>query len=130
MSKQNSSNTRLINIAITVGIVAIAVALCIAWFLHSASSSATRAIIHDGDGKEYELLLSQDTQLEVSTSLGTNIIEVHDGKVRVTSADCPNKTCVNQGWISSADEQIICLPHKLTVTIESDSSEVLDVQAR
>ncbi|MFR7670942.1 MAG: NusG domain II-containing protein [Collinsella sp.] len=44
--------------------------------------------------------------------LGTNLIEIKDGRVHVEEADCPNQDCVHQGWVDAAEEQIVCLPHK------------------
>jgi len=66
--------------------------------------------------------------LEVSTDAGRNTIQVKNGEVQVSDADCPNHDCVNQGAISKAGQQIVCLPHKLTVDISSkDASAEYDV---
>ena len=48
---------------------------------------------------------------------GKNTIEIRDGKVRMTEADCPNHLCVRQGWISFSGQSIVCLPNELSVTI-------------
>ena len=32
-------------------------------------------------------------------------------------ADCPDGTCVRQGAIQTPGETIVCLPHRVTVTI-------------
>lgn len=45
---------------------------------------------------------------------GYNIIEILDGKIRISYADCPDKTCVNMGFLSG-DMPIVCLPHKLVI---------------
>ena len=55
---------------------------------------------------------------------GLNTIEIKDGKVRMMEAHCPNHECVHQGWISRGHQSIVCLPNKLVVTIEGDSSVV------
>ena len=39
------------------------------------------------------------------------------------SADCPGHDCINQGAIGSAGEIIVCLPHKLIVSIEGGTDE-------
>ena len=41
------------------------------------------ALVHDADGKVYELPLDKDATLEVSTSLGTNTVAVEAGSVRM-----------------------------------------------
>jgi len=49
---------------------------------------------------------------------GSNILEVTQDAVWLSSANCPDKLCVNQGKIRFTGECIVCLPNKLTVTIE------------
>lgn len=48
------------------------------------------------------------------------IIELKDGQIRVLSSDCPDKICVNRGFISQVGESIICLPNKLIIEIRDD----------
>ena len=38
----------------------------------------------------------------------------------MSDADCPDKDCVNQGWISRPGQMIVCLPNRLVIKIESD----------
>ena len=76
-----------------------------------------------GDTTQVELGLNQNTTKTVTTDLGTNLIEIKDGRVHVEEADCPNQDCVHQGWVDAAGEQIVCLPHKLTVDIVDESAK-------
>ncbi len=71
------------------------------------------------DGQTVAVLpLSEDTVLTVGADRGfTNIVEVSGGRVRVTEADCPDRLCVRQGWVSREGESVVCLPHKLIVTV-------------
>ena len=48
---------------------------------------------------------------------GENVLVIHEGTVYITSANCPNHDCVNHKPISLANESIVCLPHKVVVTI-------------
>lgn len=48
---------------------------------------------------------------------GSNLLQINDGAVRIKEADCPDRLCVKQGRIDKAGQSIICLPHKLVVTI-------------
>ena len=76
------------------------------------------------DGAEYARLdLDKDTSLTVDTKQGTNIIIVRDHAVSVESADCPDKICVNHASVNLAGETIVCLPHKLVITIKSDTAK-------
>lgn len=46
-----------------------------------------------------------------------NVIEIQNQRIRIKAASCPDQRCVQQGWISQPGETIICLPHKLVLTI-------------
>lgn len=130
-------NTKL-NVVLVVVIAAIAVVAALVLHLQAGSAangedadgSVAVARITDGEGNVYEMPLNEDATKTVTTSLGTNVIEVRDGSVRVREADCPNQDCVNQSWISSSDQQIVCLPHKLYVNIVGGSSSGVDVVGR
>lgn len=70
------------------------------------------------DGEEYARLpLDENTELAVRTAYGENLVAVKDGKVYVKHADCPDKICMQAGEATEL-LPIVCLPHKLTVTIE------------
>ena len=117
-------NKRL-NLILVLAIAAIACVGLLATRLMGANTNADTAtvVIRDGEQNVYELPLSQNTTKGVTTDLGTNLIEIKDGRVHVEEADCPNQDCVHQGWIDAAGEQIVCLPHKLTVDIVDASAE-------
>jgi len=73
------------------------------------------------NGEVYAVLpLGEDTVLPVVSADGhSNTVVVEDGQVRMQAADCPDQVCVRQGRISRDGESIVCLPHKLTVTVRS-----------
>lgn len=59
---------------------------------------------------------------------GKNEIELRPGSIGIVSADCPDKLCVRQGFISDARLPITCLPNRLVILLrpalngaESDS---------
>lgn len=60
---------------------------------------------------EYRLDTDQIIELEHNT------VEIKDGKVSVTHADCRDQICVNRGRISSAGENIVCLPNSVVVEV-------------
>ena len=47
-----------------------------------------------------------------------NTVEIKDGAVTVTNADCKNRICVNHAAITEKGESIICLPNKVITEIE------------
>ena len=58
--------------------------------------------------------------IEIESSNGTNVIAVEHGRIKMISADCPDQTCVRQGWISGGVFPIVCLPNRVVVTLEDD----------
>ena len=123
--QQSKKPVSYLNVILAVGIAAVALAVVIATNAFGAATGAQGdlvAQVTDADGKTYELPLSVDATLRVDSSEGVNVIEVSNGSVSVVEADCPNLDCVHQGKVSQAGQQIICLPHKLVVTVVDASA--------
>lgn len=120
-----------LNVIAVLAITAVALAAAVTANALGNAVDARTVIIQDADGNTFKMPLSQDDVLTVASSAGTNVIEVQAGKVRVSEADCPNQDCVEQGWISNAGQQIVCLPHKLVVNItDEDAASAYDVVGR
>lgn len=51
-----------------------------------------------------------------------NEIEVRPGSIGILSADCPDKLCVNQGFIRSSLLPITCLPNKLVIQVRTEAT--------
>ena len=70
------------------------------------------------DNKEYETIsLKENERVVIENEYGKNVIIIRDEQVFVESANCPDKTCIKQGKIMKTGQSIVCLPHRLTVTI-------------
>lgn len=62
--------------------------------------------------------LSEDHAETFKSSDGSfNTVYIKDGQVYVAEADCRDGLCIKQGKKSSIGETIVCLPHKLVVTV-------------
>ena len=83
-------------------------------------------LIKSGGKVIYTLDLSResDREFEIKTEHGSNTVEIKDGKIRVKSADCPDKTCVRMGWLSSSAMPIVCLPHELVIEFDDNDGGV------
>ena len=57
---------------------------------------------------------------------GYNLLQITDGKAKVTDANCPDGLCIRQRSIQKGGESIICLPHKLVIQIEGTEEKDLD----
>mgnify|MGYP002852732780 CR=1 FL=1 len=68
--------------------------------------------------------LNKDRTEVISLENGeSNTIVICDNSVCVSEATCPDGLCVNMGAISREGQTIVCLPHKLVVSIESRSAD-------
>ena len=91
------------------------------WFFYSASAKAGGGveITVDGESKAF-LPLKENDSIRIDTEAGYNVITVQDGTVTVTEADCRDQICAEHKKIKKTGETIVCLPHKLVVTITGD----------
>lgn len=112
-----------LNLIVALVLVVLALGGAAATYAFGESTDARSAVVRDADGNEYAFALDQDAEQTITSSAGSNIIVVEDGTVRVSEADCPNHDCVEQGSISKAGQQIVCLPHELTVDISDEDAE-------
>jgi hypothetical protein len=53
-------------------------------------------------------------------------IEVKNGKAAFAESDCPDKICVNTGFIGNTGQSAVCLPNRLTLRIVGDSDNGVD----
>lgn len=90
-----------------------------AWAVLRFTRRAGGAAVVTVDGVAVDTLpLGENGRFPIDTGAGQNLVEVSDGRVRVAEADCPDGLCVRSGWARYAGESIVCLPHKLVVTVE------------
>lgn len=75
-------------------------------------------VLIDGEEK-YRYSLSENGEHLIKNGEFENLLVIKDGKASVNSANCKDKICVSHREISSAGESIVCLPHKLVVSIEA-----------
>ena len=84
----------------------------------SATDGSTVLVQHDGTTM-FNLDLRESRTVSLEGSVGSVTVEIRDGRVAVTDADCPNHICVRTGWRSHAGEIIVCAPNKVLVRISA-----------
>ncbi len=94
-------------------------------FLGSAEDGGKAVITVDGQVVQ-ELPLDEDTTYRVETPEGYNIVEIKDGWADVIEADCRDGLCADQKRVHKTGETIVCLPHKMVVTIEAGTENTVD----
>ena len=55
-----------------------------------------------------------------------NVITVENGAVYMKEANCRDGLCIQQGKMRSAAKTIVCLPHKLVVTLSGEPAQQED----
>ncbi|MGM9937890.1 MAG: NusG domain II-containing protein [Candidatus Ornithomonoglobus sp.] len=112
--------------------IMIFVSLCMVcagiWFARGADTDAlTVAVVKQGNNVIRTIDLSDVTEpyeFEVTEEHGgSNRIRVERGRISVIDADCPDKVCVNRGYIKNSAVPIVCLPHKLSIIITGEKDE-------
>lgn len=104
--------------------ILLAAALLLAvWFFLGGHPG--REVIVTIEGKEaMRLPLDQDDTVVLSgKDGGSNTLVIHDGKARITQADCPDKLCVRQQAISRSGQQLVCLPHRIVVSVSGSQEK-------
>ena len=103
---------------------------CIIWIAAGANSihsSFLYADIYQNGQLKQSIDLTTVTEPFTFTIYGegehTNTIEVRPGSIGILSADCPDKLCVNQGFISTSQIPITCLPNRLVIQIRLENSD-------
>jgi hypothetical protein len=69
---------------------------------------------------------SEKVSFTVDNELGKNVIEINKEYVKIIDADCHDLICVKAHEISKVGESLICLPHKLVVTITGEGKQETD----
>ena len=64
--------------------------------------------------KTVDLLVDQEFTVD-----GKNTVTVHDGKIAVTWADCPDHYCMKRGFCAGGTD-IVCLPNRLVIEFLGD----------
>lgn len=52
---------------------------------------------------------------------GKNVLKISGGKADIIESNCPDQTCVKKHSIMHEGETIVCLPHKVVISIDNSS---------
>ena len=103
-------------------VAAVAVSAAVLLLRNGSAPSAAARITRDGVLLEEIDLdrVDEPYTFVLEDGSGRNTVQVEQGRIRISEADCPDQVCVNRGWISDGTVPIICLPHKLIIEIVGD----------
>lgn len=66
-----------------------------------------------------DLRTAPDEEFTVESDYGFNTVSIESGRLRITDADCPDKICVQSGWLTQTGLPLVCLPHRLVITFDT-----------
>ena len=102
---------------LVIAAVVLTAALIAAVFLFpvSGSENATVQIYQNGQLIK-EVPLQENTTITIPGQY-KNVVQIQDGKVAITQANCPGEDCVHTGWIHTPGASIVCLPNRVEIRI-------------
>lgn len=127
----NQVNRKHRNDVIFIAVLLLIVALIGAafFFLRGEGDTVTVSV----DGKHYGTYpLHTDLTLSIRTGEDgeeENLLVIRDGKAYVESATCPDGICADHKPISREGESIVCLPHRVVITVQTSDGEAPDIIA-
>ena len=114
------------------GLVVLAVVLLagvLVFLLRPSEGSAVTAVV-TLDGAvvaQYRLdQLEEPVTLTLEEASYPLTIQAEHGRIRIAESSCPGQDCVHTGWASRAGQQLICLPNRLVIALEGETSEGID----
>lgn len=90
-------------------------------FLNLKPTGSFVVIVRDGEIiEQLDLSKSPDRSFTITAENGSkNTISIENGKISISSATCPDQTCVHMGELQSEASPIVCLPNKLIIRFDS-----------
>ena len=126
---QKNKSKKFLGDAILIGsiaLVAVLAALCLLLFRTQGDT-----VVVEIDGKPFgTYALTEDTRVEIPSGEGQmNVLVIRDGEAYVESATCPDGICAAHRPISHDGEQIVCLPHRVVITVKKAAEKTPDIVA-
>lgn len=118
---------RKVKICILIVVLLAAASMAAATAIHFMSTDHPIAQVYqDGQLVRTIDLKTVDQAYEFTLEGGNgayNIVRVEPGKIAIIEASCPDKVCVNTGYISDSLMPITCLPNRVIIRIESGNEK-------
>lgn len=104
-------------------IAALLIAAVLAYFVYAAVSSGSGTayceILLDG---EIVMTVRLDRDKAFTIPQKPNIeFETKDGAIAFIRSDCPDKVCVNSGFLHQAGQHAACLPNHIAIRIKTEN---------
>lgn len=122
MFKKFKESLKFGDIIIVIFIIVAALLLELAFVLPSKADGV--AVISKDNEILKEINLSQSENITFALdNIKGYTFEVKNKKIRIANATCPDKICINMGYISKTGQTIVCIPAHLMIEIKSNTKE-------
>ena len=114
------------DLLVFVAVVALAVGLWGVPGLASSSIVTGAILVRDGTTVRTFTLadLEKDAAYDIESEGYHFTIRTGSGRIRFEKADCPDKVCVQTGWIARPPQVAACVPGHLLLRLLGDSGDV------
>ncbi|MGI6264034.1 MAG: NusG domain II-containing protein [Acutalibacteraceae bacterium] len=93
----------------------------ILWLASLSGGPAATAVVTAPDG-ERTISLAKDGDTVLTGRDGHTVtLRVENGRIRFLESDCPDRVCVNSGWLSRAGQTAACVPAGIAVRVTGDA---------
>ena len=100
----------------------ITVSLWAGFFLYTGKNHIQRLVIETPSGK-WIYPLTEPRTVVVSGAIGNTTIRIEHNTAFISDSPCPNKTCVNAAALKKTGDWNACMPNRVFLHIEGDTSE-------
>lgn len=110
-------------------ILGLLVAACLLlYFLLRPKTEGAYAVLYRENTEIARFALNEDLEYTVPDCPDVTL-QIKDGAIRFLESDCPDKVCVNSGFLSHPGEYAVCLPNKLSLKVIGQSTDGPDAIA-
>lgn len=85
--------------------------------LRPRAAGATARVTVVG-GEDVRLSLGRDGRYSVEGGRLPVTLEIADGRIRFVESQCPDHICERYGWLSRENDQAVCMPAGVMVSVE------------
>ncbi len=111
--------------------IVLTAALAVAVPLWTFAAPAAKTVRVTTPTEEFTLPLTAEGSYDLQGHDGLHVtLTVKDGAATVTSADCPDRLCVQTGTLTKAGQAAVCVPAGIVVTVEATDDTAPDAVAR
>lgn len=105
---------------------AVLLVCALAWlYISNFSGSKVVGIYQNGSLVEKVDLntVTANHEIALTGDSGKNVILLSHGSIKMKSAECPDKICVNHGELVNSASPIVCLPNKIVIKFENSAND-------